>query len=106
MGNKKIAHVILRDKKKVFVDKIIAANDDIISWEANDSDLTVFIPESSAIFGTGERIFDIPKGRNIELKVVDKPATGKQKKYYYAIYHMDARDFAESNSNPEIIIQG
>lgn len=106
MGNRRSAHVKLHDKKKAFVDKIIAFHDDIISWEANDSDIAIFVPEASVIFGVKDRIFDIPKGQNIELKVVDKPGNGEQRRYYYAIYHKEVRDFAESNSNPEIIIQG
>ena len=104
MGIKKKAKVKLRGK--AFVDKIIAAYDDTISWEEHDSDITIFIPEASVIFGTQERLFDIPKGKNIELKVVDKPGKGEKKSYFYAVYHRDSRGFAESNSNPEIIIQG
>jgi hypothetical protein len=106
MGVRKSAHVKFHEKRRVFVDKIIAGHDDTISWEAHDSDISIFVPESGKIFGTDDRIFDVPKGKNIELKVVDKPAAGEQKRYFYAIYHSDARDFAESNSNPEIIIQG
>lgn len=106
MGNRRSTHVKLQDKRKVFVDKIIAAHDDIISWEAIDSDISIFIPEASVIFGANDRIFDVLKGKSIDLKVIDKPGAGRQKRYFYAIYHKDARDFAESNSNPEIIIQG
>ena len=106
MGNRKSAHVKFYNKEKVFVDKIIAAYDDVISWEAHDSDIAIFIPEASAVFGSNERIFDVPKGRSIEIRVIDKPNAGEQRRYFYAVYHKDARDFAESNSNPEIIIQG
>ncbi len=52
MGNMKNARVKFHDKKKVFVDKIIAGYDDTISWEAHDSDISIFIPEASAIFGS------------------------------------------------------
>ena len=104
MGNRKRAKVKLRGK--AFVDKIIAAYDDTISWEEHDSDITIFIPEASAIFGIQERLFDVPKGKNIELKVIDKPGKGEKRNYFYAVYHKDSRNFAESNSNPEIIIQG
>jgi hypothetical protein len=106
MGNRKSAPVKFENKEKVFVDKIIAAYEDVISWEAHDSDIVIFVPEASAVFGSKERIFDIPKGKNIELKVIDKPDTGEQRKYFYAVYHKHARYFAESNSNPVIIIQG
>lgn len=104
MGNKKSAKVKLH--RKAFVDKIIAAYDDTISWEEHDSDITIFIPEAQVIFGTQERLFDVPKGKNVELKVVDKPGKGEKRRYFYVVFHKDTRDFAESNSNPEIIIQG
>jgi hypothetical protein len=104
MGNRKSAKVKLH--RKVFIDKIIAAHNDTISWEEHDSDITIFIPEAPVIFGTQERLYDVPKGKNIELKVIDKPGKGEKRSYFYAIYHKDARNFAESNSNPEIIIQG
>ncbi|MFZ0455477.1 MAG: hypothetical protein WCE54_16675 [Ignavibacteriaceae bacterium] len=106
MGNRKVAKVKLHDAKKIFVDKIHASHDDTISWEEHDSDITIFIPESPVIFGTKERLFDVAKGKNIELKVVDKPGKGENRSYFYAVYHKDNRDFAESNSNPVIIIQG
>jgi hypothetical protein len=106
MGNRRSAKVKLQGSKKVFVDKVIAAHDDTISWEEHDSDITIFIPEAPVIFGTRERIFDVAKGKSIDLKVVDKPGAGEKRRYYYAVYHKDAREFAESNSNPEIIIQG
>lgn len=106
MAGRRIAKVKMHENKKVFVDKIIASYDDIISWEEHDSDITIFIPEAPVIFGTKEKVFDASKGKNIELKVVDKPGVGEKRRYYYAVYHKDAGDFAESNSNPEIIIQG
>jgi hypothetical protein len=104
MGNRKSAKVKLQGK--VFVDKIIAGHDDTILWEEHDSDIAIFIPEAYKIFGTEERLFDVPKGKNIALKVVDKPGKGERRSYFYAVYHKDTRNFAESNSNPEIIIQG
>lgn len=106
MGNRKSAKVKWHNNQKVLVDKIIASHDDIISWEEHDSDITIFIPEAPVIFGKKKRIFDVSKGKTIELKVVDKPDIGKERRYFYAVFHKDARNFAESNSNPEIIIQG
>ncbi|MEJ2613665.1 MAG: hypothetical protein P8Z35_01785 [Ignavibacteriaceae bacterium] len=104
MGNRRSAKVKLRGK--AFVDKIIAEYDDTISWEEHDSDIIIFIPEANKIFGTEEKLFDVPKGKNIELKVMDKPGKGEKRSYFYAVFHKDSRAFAESNSNPEIIIQG
>jgi hypothetical protein len=106
MGIKKSAPVKFQQRKSVFVDKIFVQPDDTVSWEAHDSDLTIFVPDASTIFGSSERIFDVPKGKNIELKVVDNPASGEQRIYYYAIYHKGVKGFAQSNSEPVIIVQG
>ncbi len=106
MGIRKSAPVKFQQRKSVFVDKIFVQSDDTVSWEAHDSDISIFIPEASVLFGSTERIFDVPKGKNIEMKVVDKPSPGEQRYYYYAIYHKNVKDFAVSNSNPVIIVQG
>ena len=106
MGIKRNAPVKFQQRKSVFVDKIFVQNDDMVSWEAHDSDITIFIPDASLIFGSSERLFDVPKGGNIELKVIDKPGVGEQRRYYYAIYHKNVKDFAVGNSSPEIIVQG
>jgi hypothetical protein len=106
MGIKRSAPVKFQQRKSVFVDKIFAESDDTVSWEAHDSDLSIFVPEASVLFGSKERIFDVPKGQSIELKVIDKPLPGEHRYYYYAVYHKSVRDFAVSNSNPVIIVQG
>ena len=106
MGIRKNAPVKFQQRKSVFVDKIFVEPDDTVSWEAHDSDLSIFVPEASVLFGSKERIFDVPKGQSIELKVVDKPAPGENKYFQYAVYHKNVREFAVSNSNPVIIVQG
>ena len=106
MESKKTAPVKSQQKNLVFVDKIYAKYEDVISWEARDSDISIFIPEASVIFGSSERVFDVPKGSNLELTVVEKLSVGEQKSYFYAIYDKNTRIFAESNSDPEIIIMG
>ena len=71
MGIKKSAPVKFQQRKNVFVDKIFVEHGDTISWEAHDSEITIFIPDALALFGSSERIFDVPAGGNINKEVID-----------------------------------
>jgi hypothetical protein len=106
MENRRNIPVKLHEKRTVFIDYIKAEHSDIISWEAHDSDISIFIPDAQAIFGCEQRLFDVERGKNLDLKVVEKLERGEVKKYYYAVYHHNIKDFAVSNSNPAIIIMG
>ncbi len=93
-------------KNGVFIDKIEATHGDTISWEATDSNISIFVPDAYEIFNSKNRIFDVTMGDTFELEVTHKLSEGEIKQYHYAVYHENSKDFAEGNSNPIIIIHG
>jgi hypothetical protein len=106
MKRQRSISVKLHEKKTVFIEYIKVKYGDVISWEAYDSDITVFIPDALTLFGSKARIFDVVKGEQISLKIIKKLKRGEVEKYYYAVYHKKFKDFAVSNSSPAIIIMG
>ena len=106
MENKRSVPVKLYETRNLFVEKIETKHGETISWEAHDSDVSIFVPDANEIFNSKERVFDITKGGTVELKVMHKPEPGQQKRYHYAVYHKDLKDFGIGNSSPVIIIQG
>lgn len=74
-------------------------NSDMVTWEADETDVVLFFPHRQLF---GRREVEIRSGGQETLTVSDTIGKGR---YPYAVYCVESEDFAEGGSSPIMIVR-